>query len=143
MMKTIGKKGAFETINAGMIAFVSFVLITVLVILLIGITKQTSIVCPTVMNPSGTCAGDCVNSSHTAVNWSTCCKLGNAATCKLRNQSARYEYSGAAYNATKSLQTAAQLPPQFAQIIVIVVVIVGILGMLAFVGYGAYQKMRR
>ncbi|GAJ20476.1 unnamed protein product, partial [marine sediment metagenome] len=45
--------------------------------------------------------------------------------------------------AIRNLQEAADLPPQFASIIVIVVIIVGILGMLAFLGYGAYQKMRR
>lgn len=40
----LGKKGAFDLINTGMIAFISFVLITVLVILLISVTRTTSIV---------------------------------------------------------------------------------------------------
>lgn len=38
------KKGAFQMIANGMIAFIGFVLITVLTILLISITKGTSIV---------------------------------------------------------------------------------------------------
>lgn len=38
------KKGAFQMIANGMIAFIGFVLITVLTILLISITKNTSIV---------------------------------------------------------------------------------------------------
>lgn len=44
-MKKINKKGqAFEVINAGMISFISFVLISLLVILLVSVTKNTSIV---------------------------------------------------------------------------------------------------
>lgn len=97
MRKTLGKKGAFDTINAGMLSFITFVLVSVLVILLVSVTKSTDIV-----------TND-----------------GNASA------------------AMDDMQTAADLPPQFAQIIVIVIIIVGILGMLAFVGYGAYQKMRR
>jgi len=96
-MKKLNKKGAFETINAGMLSFISFVMITILVILLVSITASTSIVT------------DDANASA----------------------------------AMDDLQLAADLPPQFAQIIVIVVIIVGILGMLTFIGYGAYQKMRR
>lgn len=40
----MGKKGAFSMIANGMIAFIGFVLITVLTILLISITKSTTIV---------------------------------------------------------------------------------------------------
>ena len=90
------KKGAFDTINAGMLSFISFVLISLLVILLVAVVQDTSIV------------------------------TGNSN----------------AVNATADLMSAAELPPQFAQIIVIVVIIVGILGMLAFVGYGAYSRMK-
>ena len=43
-MRKLGKKGAFETINAGMIAFISFVMISLLAILLVSVTKNTSIV---------------------------------------------------------------------------------------------------
>jgi uncharacterized protein YlxW (UPF0749 family) len=97
-MKRLNKKGiAFDVINAGMISFLSFMLITLLVILMVSVVKNTSIV-----------TGD------------------SNATAAMNN-----------------LQSAANLPPQFAQIIVIVVIIVGILGMLAMIGYGAYQKMRR
>lgn len=89
-------KAAFDTINMGMLSFISFVLISILVILLVAVVGETSIV------------------------------TGNAnATAAIAN-----------------LQTAADLPPQFAQIIVIVIIIVGILGMLAFVGYGAYSKLK-
>ena len=45
--------------------------------------------------------------------------------------------------AMDDLQEAANLPPQFAQIIVIVIIIVGILGMLALLGFGVYNRMRR
>jgi hypothetical protein len=43
-MRKIGKKGAFQMITAGMIAFIGFVLVTVLTVLLVSIVKQTSIV---------------------------------------------------------------------------------------------------
>lgn len=43
-MKKVNKKGAFQMIANGMVAFIGFVLISVLVILLISITKNTSIV---------------------------------------------------------------------------------------------------
>jgi len=97
-MKKLGKKGvAFETINAGMLSFLSFVLISLLVILLVSIVGDTSIVSD---DPNATAA-------------------------------------------VENLQEAADLPPQFASIIVIVIIIVGILGMLAFLGYGIAQRMRR
>lgn len=97
-MKGLNKRGiAFDVINAGMISFLSFMLITLLVILMVSVVKNTSIV-----------TGD------------------SNATAAMIN-----------------LQSAANLPPQFAQIIVIVVIIVGILGMLAMIGYGAYQKMNK
>jgi hypothetical protein len=97
-MKRLNKRGiAFDVINAGMISFLSFMLITLLVILMVSVVKNTSIV-----------TGD------------------SNATAAMNN-----------------LQSAANLPPQFAQIIVIVVIIVGILGMLAMIGYGAYQKMNK
>jgi len=38
------KKGAFDTINAGMLSFISFVLISLLVILLVQVVHDTSIV---------------------------------------------------------------------------------------------------
>lgn len=94
-MKKMNKKGAFDVINAGMISFVSFVLISLLVILLLGVVKNTSIV-----------KGD-INATA----------------------------------AVTTLQDAANLPPQFAQIVIIVIIIVGILGMLAMIGYGAYKRM--
>lgn len=43
-MKKMNKKGAFQMIANGMIAFIGFVLISVLTILLVSITKSTSIV---------------------------------------------------------------------------------------------------
>ena len=96
-MKKLGKKGiAFDLINAGMISFLSFMMITLLVILMTSVIKSTDIV-----------------------------KADGNATAAMVN-----------------MQTAASLPPQFAQIIVIVVIIVGILGMLAMIGYGAYRKMK-
>jgi hypothetical protein len=91
------KKGAFQMIANGMIAFIGFVLITLLTIMLITIVGNTSVV-----------KGD--------------------------------------PNATKAvayLQDAAQLPPQFASLIVIVVIIVGILGLLTLIGYGVYSRMKQ
>lgn len=43
-MRKLKKKGAFDTINAGMLSFISFVLITVLVVLLVTVIKDTSVV---------------------------------------------------------------------------------------------------
>ncbi len=45
--------------------------------------------------------------------------------------------------AMDDMMEAAELPPQFAQIIVIVIIIVGILGMLTVLGYGVYNRMSR
>lgn len=90
------KKGAFNVINEGMLGFISFMLITVLVILLVAVTRDTDIV-----------VGD--TNATAAMN---------------------------------DLMAAAELPPQFAQIIVIVVIIVGILGMLALIGFGAYRRLK-
>lgn len=91
------KKGAFQMIANGMIAFIGFVLITLLTIMLITIVGNTTIV----KNDS--------------------------------NATAAVVY----------LQQAAQLPPQFASLIVIVVIIVGILGLLALIGYGVYSRMKQ
>ena len=43
-MKKLGKKAAFEAINAGMLSFISFVLISILVVLLVSVTADTDIV---------------------------------------------------------------------------------------------------
>lgn len=94
-LKKLGKKGAFDVINNGMLSFITFVLITLLVILLVAVIEDTSIV---TANTNASAAVD-------------------------------------------DMMTAAELPPQFAQIIVIVIIIVGILGMLGAIGYGVYRKM--
>ena len=95
--KMLGKKAAFDLINQGMLSFIAFVLISLLVILLVSVTGDTAIV-----------TGD--SNATAAVN---------------------------------NLQTAADLPPQFAEIIVIVVIIVGILGLLGAVGYAGYRAMNK
>jgi len=145
MEKRIGKKGfAFDLINKGMIAFIGFVLIALLVILLVSTLKQTSIVCDTghYDTATGTCL-DC-NEGDAYVNLTSCC---NATTgtpeCSGTNRTDTYEYGSSAYNGTKQFQEAADLPPQFGEIIVIVLVIVGILGMLSMLGYGIYKRMKR
>lgn len=141
------KKGlAFEAINKGMIAFLGFVLITVLVILLVSQAKQTSIVCGSDTVPvrfsSGFCQA-CPSNDWQFHNTTVCCNSTTTPACDGANQTAIVEFTGAAYNATADLSEASLLPPQFAQIIVIVVIIVAIIGMLSYIGYGAYQRMRR
>lgn len=138
----LGKKGAFDTINAGMIGFISFVLIAILVILMVSQIQNTETVCM-----DGTIRdGDCVScTSPFALNTTNkvCCNnTGSVLSCAPATNHTAPLYPSHAYNATKDLQTASGLPPQFAQIIVIVIIIVGILGMLAFVGYSAYKRMR-
>lgn len=134
-MKKPNKKGqAFETINAGMISFIGFAMLTLLVILLVSTVKQTDIVCSGTIT-SGVCF-QC-NATYTGYN-STYLTCHNATG---ENISATVDISSA-YNGTVAMQEAADLPPQFAQIVVIVLIIVGILGMLGAIGYGAYQKIK-
>lgn len=140
-MEKLNKKGSFEVINKGMIAFIGFIFIALLAILLISVSSQTAIVC------QGTSVGDTCLDCQTGFEYSNrsdCCNsTGGTADCLGANLTSPIGYTGDAYNATKDLMSAAILPPQFAQIIVIVIIIVGILAMLAFVGYGAYGKLRR
>lgn len=147
-IKRLNKKGSFEIINAGMLAFVTFVLISILAILLISITQETSIVCGGTFE-NGACF-DCPSGyayNSTAV---LCCNNSaipatslNCTTKTPAQTTSRIEHDSAAYNATKDLMEAGLLPPQFAQIIVIVIIIVGILGMLTMLGYGVYNRMSR
>jgi len=137
-MKKMKKKGAFETINAGMLSFIMFVMIVVLTILLISNLKSTNLVCDSNYN-DGVCY-DCNNASYTIFNTSdNYCYNTSGGVGSISSTIG----GTAAYNGTIDLQEAANLPPQFAQIIVIIVIIVGILGMLSFIGYGAYEKMKR
>ena len=138
----IGKKAAFDTINMGMLSFISFVLISILVVLLVGVVRQTNIVCPQTYD-DGICLS-CPSGYGYNNSANTCCNTTGATplTCETANTTAFNTYTGSAYNATSDLQEAANLPPQFAQIIVIVVIITGILGMLAFMGYGAYKRLK-
>jgi len=137
-MKKLNKKGTFEIINAGMLSFIGFVLIVVLAIFLISTLKGTRIVCDANYD-DGSCF-DCLNTTYPNFN-STDNLCYNATTGTFLTIVATPGGTDA-WNGTVELQAAANLPPQFAQIIVIVVIIVGILGMLAFVGYSAYQRMK-
>lgn len=140
-MKKLNKKGAFDTINAGMIAFISFVLIVVLVVLLVAVVRETSIVCPQTYDDGVCLSCPALYTFNSSAN--LCCNsTGTPYSCASANTINYVEYTGSAYNATTDLQEGANLPSQFAQIIVIVVIIVGILGMLAFVGFGAYRKLK-
>lgn len=137
-MKKLNKKGAFETINAGMLTFISFVLVSILVIVLLSTVENTSLICDGTYF-EGQCLR-CNGTKHTVVNTSDYLCYNSTTDTK----SATVLLDGTdAYNGTQDLQLAAELPPQFAQIIVITLVIVGILGMLAVLGFGAYQRMRR
>jgi hypothetical protein len=139
-MKQNNKKGtAFELINAGMISFIGFMLIVLLAVLLVSTVKTTSMVCPT-RTVNGVCLS-CASTSSYILNNSDCCVTD--ATCTGGNLSVVTVYSGGAYNATLKLGQAAQLPAQFAQIIVIVVIITGILAMLGAIGYTVYNKMKK
>ncbi len=146
--KKLNKKAAFDIINAGMISFITFVLIAILVIMLISTVQETSIVCGGI-SENGACfncpSGYAYNSSAVI-----CCNDSaipaasiNCTTATPAQTVSRVEYDGSAYNATKDLMEAGMLPPQFAQIIIIVIIIVGILGMLTMLGYGVYNRMRR
>lgn len=141
-MKKLNKKGAFETINAGMLTFLSFVLISVLVILTLSVVNQTKLVCEDNYN-NGACFA-CNNVSYTRFNASDNRCYNTSASGAADPDYISSEESGtAAYNGTKDMREAALLPPQFAQIIVITLIIVGIIGMLAALGFGVYQRMRR
>jgi len=138
----LNKKGlAFDTINKGMISFIAFILVVLLVVLLVNVTKRTDIICPTSFD------GDSCHECPTGFGYNGtgfCCNsTGGGGNCLGVNQTQSLPYSGAGYNATVDMQSAAALPPQFAQIIVIVVIIVGILVMLTAIGYGAYQKIKK
>jgi hypothetical protein len=136
-MRKQNKKGiAFNTINAGMISFVAFTMIVLLTVLLVSVTKQTSIVCEGSYN-DGVC-NDCP--AGFSINGTTNCINSTAGDL---NTTAIIPFTGAAWNASLELQEAAGLPPQFASIIVIVIIIVGILAMLAFIGFGAVSRLRR
>lgn len=136
-MKKLRKKAAFETINAGMLAFLTFVLVVLLTILLISTVKETDLVCDAHYS-DGACY-DCTNENFTRFNSSDNYCYNSSGTNRLAATGAGTR----AYNGTLDLQEAANLPPQFAQIIVIALVIVGILGMLGVIGYGAYQRIKR
>lgn len=155
MRKKLNKKGAFNVINAGMIGFLVFVLIVILLILLISVTKSTTMVCPSDQTyDDGVCLA-CPTANFTdGGNWTynsssnLCCnqsnKSANSVVDVYCNETIAYdEYTGSAYNGTKEMQLAANLPPQFAQVIVITLVVVGIIGMLSMIGYGVYKKMNR
>jgi len=134
---------AFNLINAGMISFLGFMLIVLLTIIMISTMKSTSMVCGTgATSFNGNCVM-CLNSSFAVTNSSHCCRTDSLGSCQGTNYSAVKVYDGAAYNATIALGSAAQLPGQFAQIIVIVVIIVGILTMLSMIGYNVYNKMKK
>lgn len=144
------KAQAFNLINAGMISFIGFVLISVLVILFIGQSKQLDLVCGNSTLTGYQINGGCYSCPISDAKWiknttrNACCNAtGGVAHCLGANTTGFIDFPGEAYGATQDLGTAALIAPQFGQIIVIVVVIVGILAMLAFVGYSAYQRMRR
>lgn len=135
-MKKLNKKGNFDFINAGMLTFITFVLIVVLTIVLVSTLKGTTLVCDTNYF-NGECF-DCNDPGATIFNGSNgLCTNGTGGNLNPTVGGT------AAYNGTNLLADAAALPPQFAQIIVIVVIIVGILALLAFVGFGTYERLKR
>lgn len=137
----MNKKGSFDNINAGMIAFIGFMMVVLLSVILVGTVKETDIVCGGSL--VGNVCYDCVD-GFTFNNITACCAdAGGTAHCENANASAPVEYTGAAYNATKTLQTSAMLPSQFSQIVVIVIIVAGILVVLATIGYHSIKKMKQ
>lgn len=143
------KKAQFNLINQGLIAFVGFILVVILTILMISIFKQTSIACS---DPTGVPVrysnNDCRACPSTAWIFNTtseyCCNAtGGTTHCLGANQTPTLLYSGNASVGLRLLQNAAILPPQFASVIIIVIITIGVLAMLAIIGYNAYQKMKQ
>lgn len=138
-MKKIDKKGTFDIINAGMLSFITFVLVALLAVVLISTTQETNIVCKGTWS-EGACY-EC-RTGFDFVNTTACCN-STAATCVgTANKSDPYSYTGSAYNASLDMMNAGLIAPQFSQIIVIVIIVVGILSALAVLGYGVYQRMK-
>lgn len=153
------KKANFSILSAGMLTFISFVLITVMVIAVISIMKQTTMVCaPNYLRDNAT---DSANASDTATWYNNDCwqckhngtksmslltngtfTCVNAVNTTASTNELPLTTSGYAWNATKNSMDAAILPTQFASVIVVVLVVVGILALLATVGYTAYRKMK-
>ena len=136
-MKKINKKGQFQIITGGLIAFITFVLIVATTIILISQTKSMSLVCP-----DSYYSGSCYKCTTAFPNFN-----GNTTATTCKNSSFHEVTAPVAnsevMNATLKLQTAAGLPADFAQIIMLVLLIVGILSVLAIVGFSAYNKMQR
>lgn len=137
--KRMGKKGVFDLINAGMIAFITFTMVILLAVLLVSTTKTSSLVCSGV-NVNGACYL-CDDNGLRTVNVSTYNASSGFCTNATSAAVPVHEDPSAQYNATRDLQAASLLPPQFAQIIIIVIIVVGILGLLSVVGYGVYKRM--
>lgn len=139
-MKLMNKKGLFDILTGGMIAFITFVLVVITGVLLIRVAQETPIVCGgDAMND-----GNCVmcREFHTYMNSTACCNQNDTTQCLGNNRSTPVPYDGGAYNATLDLQDAALLPSQFSQILVITVIIVGIIAMLGIAGVTMYQKFK-
>lgn len=144
----MNKKGQNNVLIAGMVSFVGFVLIIALVLMLLSVTESTDMVCgggtnETLTWEQGTCfscASDPRNNSWTWTFNTTdmLCHKDD----ELNSTKAGAEYGGAAYNSTKELGLAANITPQFGEVIVIVVVISGILALLSAVGFAAYKRFK-
>lgn len=137
--RKLSKKGSFDIINAGLIAFIGFVLIVLLASLLVSTVKKTDMVCPDHLIDD-TCYA--CGTGFTYLGNTTCCNTTTSPSCSGANSTDVIDYYGHAWNSTIDLHAASDLPGQFSQIIVIVIVVVGILALLAIVGYGAYRKIR-
>lgn len=141
----MNKKGAFgmDTINRGIVSFIGFILIVLLSILLVVTTQETNMVCEDAFF-DGICYSCPANYTINTTSM-LCCNstAGSATNCAGGNTTNYIEADEAAYNASKDLEGAALLAPQFGEIIVIVIVIVGIVALLAAVGYGIYSRIKQ
>ena len=137
------KKGQFDVINAGLMAFLTFAVIVILVVVLISVTKKTQLVCEDTADNGGCfkCRDDGASNFTYNASDNFC---HNTSLNGLTSNRVQREAGGtAAYNSTLRLADAAGLPSQFAEILIIVVIFIGVLAVLAFAGYAIYNKTNK
>jgi cell division protein FtsX len=140
MKMKLNKKAQFQFINEGMIAFIGFVLICILIVVFISTYKQSSVACQDGQYDST--MDNCV-ACRSGFTWNAskdvCCNYSTTG-CEGAN-STTTTFPSSAANATPYFIQASLIAPQFASIIVIAMVVVGILAVLGWMGYHMHKKM--
>lgn len=152
---TMKKKAniGMNTITAGLIAFISFVLVAILGLLLLSSIKSTNLGCsdPTgaqsVRYKDGMCQACPYAVGVTSYVFNTtadyCCNAtGGTGNCLGTNATGVLAFKSNMTSTVTYLTDAAVLPPQFASLLMIVIVMVGILALLTVIGITAYRKMQ-